>query len=312
LINDGIWRFLADIRPIHVRQTRNMFRAERIDCALHDRVFRLGIGGRMRTWRGILLTSGHGVIRLPEGEARLDGPALAWLRWGADRSLRVAAGGTGIQFAVTEDIVGGAIGTGAESPELRRTADAELIATLAPGGTDLDDARRIFSTIAAESASRASGATAMVEAQLRALLVLIWRSAMPSATPPRAGRAERVLQRFRLLLETHFRARWTVARYAAEIGLSADRLHAICSAELGRTPRDLIRDRTLHEARLMLENTTLGTEQVAEHLGFRDPAHFSRYFRDAAGLPPAAYRRSVLARAAGLPRTAEGDFADWP
>jgi AraC family transcriptional activator of pobA len=92
------------------------------------------------------------------------------------------------------------------------------------------------------------------------------------------------------LVERHFRDRWTVARYAAALGVSRDRLGDICRRIRGRSPSDLIAARVAGEARLLLANSTNSVEQIAALLGFHGAANFNRFFRRATGEPPGRYR----------------------
>jgi AraC family transcriptional activator of pobA len=52
----------------------------------------------------------------------------------------------------------------------------------------------------------------------------------------------------------------------------------------------LINQRLLLEAKRNLVYTTLTVYQVADSLGFSEPAYFSRFFKRATGLTPKAFR----------------------
>ncbi len=114
-----------------------------------------------------------------------------------------------------------------------------------------------------------------------------------------------------MLLEANFKAQWPVARYATHIGISHDRLHSLCTRKLGRTPKALIAERVAREAALALERSTLSLEQLSFVLGFRDPAHFSHFFKRMTGVAPGAYRRTVRAGTGNRPASPT-NFADWP
>jgi AraC-like DNA-binding protein len=43
--------------------------------------------------------------------------------------------------------------------------------------------------------------------------------------------------------------------------------------------------------RLAKERRSVG--EIAEELGYSDPAHFTRFFRRRAGVPPSAYREEI-------------------
>jgi AraC-like DNA-binding protein len=46
----------------------------------------------------------------------------------------------------------------------------------------------------------------------------------------------------------------------------------------------------------MLLGTDLSITEIADRLGFDDPAHIARYFRKATGTTPTAYRRKHARR----------------
>lgn len=61
--------------------------------------------------------------------------------------------------------------------------------------------------------------------------------------------------------------------------------------ETGRTPADYAMDLRIREACLRLRYSEASIDEVAEALGFADRHHFSRVFKQRAGLSPAAWRR---------------------
>src|SRR5262245_39369162 len=110
-----------------------------------------------------------------------------------------------------------------------------------------------------------------------------------------------------------FRDHLAVQRYAEALGVSSDRLHAMCTRVLGRSPRVLIQQRILHEAVTRLERSAISIKQLAFVLGFKDTAYFNRFFRRQLGIPPGRYRRDICRRdAAQRFRPLSFAFADWP
>jgi AraC-like DNA-binding protein len=110
----------------------------------------------------------------------------------------------------------------------------------------------------------------------------------------------------------NFRSHWTVQQYAAALGISADRLHAICSSGIGKPPKALISERLAQEAAARLERSSLTIQQLGHSLGFSDPAHFSHFFRKMMGMPPNSYRRAVADAKYGVANAPPRNFADWP
>ena len=288
-------------------------RADPIQCALHDRVLGLGATPGERYWRSILLTSGEGTI-LHKGETySLHAPSLAWIPWGDDHVFKIKAGCVGYQFAIGDQVLANAIGHNPESADLRYLMDRRVVAPLHEAPETVRDAENAFDLIVRETHNPRSGSWTMVQAQVRAILVFLWRmSGADDLTQQAQGQPLRILQHFRQLLEAHFRDRWSVHMYADTIGISPDRLHDICRRELDRSPLQLVHERAIHEARLRLERSSQTVEQVASSLGFRDVGHFSRFFKSKVALPPGAYRDRAARAAADGAEIHPSNYSDWP
>lgn len=288
-------------------------RAEPIHCALHDRVLGLGTAAGERYWRAILLTSGEGAILQGDGVQALNAPCLAWIPWSDDQTLRVHAGGVGYQFSIGDQVLANAIGHNPESADLRYFLDRRVVSPLGDAPETVADTEHAFDLIVRETHRPRTGSWTMVQAQVRAILVFLWRmSGAEDIALQTQGQSLRILRQFRQLVEAHFRDRWTIRGYADSIGISADRLHDSCRRELGRSPLQLVHERVIHEARLRLERSSQTVEQVAGSLGFRDVGHFSRFFRSKVGLPPGAYRDRAARSTADGADIQPNNYSDWP
>lgn len=78
---------------------------------------------------------------------------------------------------------------------------------------------------------------------------------------------------------------------AAAAGVSRFRLAHLLKATTGQTLLQHAKRLRMEEARRLLENTTLSCAEIATDLGFADQSHFTRQFREVAGITPARYRR---------------------
>lgn len=96
---------------------------------------------------------------------------------------------------------------------------------------------------------------------------------------------------FRALVEKNFRANWPLERYVEAIGTTPHLLSKAVRAAYGATPKALIEQRRLVEAKRLLLFTVRSVEDVGYEVGFRDPAYFSRVFRSATGQPPGLWRQ---------------------
>lgn len=280
---------------------------ERLVPALAPRDWVLDTAGRRGRAHFFLIGSGSAEVQVGPGRLELTAPACVWLPPGAAHLVRLRAGGTGHMVAAAEDFVARVIGASSEAPHLRDVADRLVHVPAERLGARLGALSQACTMIEQEIREPERGAFAMLSVQLGALLILVWRLGGQAAeTPGLRGTGSQIVQRFQHLVELHFREHWPVSRYARALGVTEDRLHAACTRGAGRGPLGLVHGRLVEEASVRLAQTGLSVEQIGFNLGFRDPAYFSRFFKQRAGLSPAAFRR-----AAQEARKVE-TFAAWP
>jgi AraC-like DNA-binding protein len=227
--------------------------------------------------------------------------------------LRVEAGATGCRGWVSDGMVAAAIGDQPESVALSSLVDRSFVLSLSDHDEQAAVIERCVRAAAAESRQPREASALLLSALLRIVFVSMLRVVGgDDAGQPGTGENAGLLQRFRQLVEMNFRSHWTVAQYARALGISADRLHAICTGGIGKSPKALVSERLAHEAALRLERSPLTIQQLGHSLGFNDPAHFSSFFRRMTGSPPGRYRKAAaLSRLEGRNPPATS-FADWP
>lgn len=289
------------------------FRAARVDCALQERTIGAGAAFARGRWFAFYLAGGEAVARTVAGDFELSGPALQWGPLEGDTRLSIAAGSVGHYLFMTDRVFDDAIGIVAEAAELRRLAQRHVVTSLdraSPGVADLD---LLFERIAAEASQTRFGSEIAISAYVRLLLLMLWRGHRREGAVPglSAGPGGREINRFRGLVESHFRARWTARRYAEALGMSYDRLHDLCVRSVGRPPAQLIRERCFHEAQILLQRTSLSAERISAMLGFTSASHFNHFFRSMAEETPGAFRKRISGRTDAPSDMAPG-FSDWP
>ena len=75
------------------------------------------------------------------------------------------------------------------------------------------------------------------------------------------------------------------------MGITARRLQQAVAESVGKTPKQLIDDRLLLEAKRLLVYTNHSIKEIGFQLGFEEPTNFSRFFRKQAGHSPAEFRK---------------------
>nr|WP_246415981.1 AraC family transcriptional regulator [Nocardioides luti] len=96
-------------------------------------------------------------------------------------------------------------------------------------------------------------------------------------------------------VERHFRSERDVTAYAARLGYSTRTLARATRAATGQSPKELVDERVMLEARRLLAHGELGIGRIAEHLGFGEASNFTKFFRQRAGALPSEVRRSFRA-----------------
>ena len=165
--------------------------------------------------------------------------------------------------------------------------------------------------LARELRTPGRGSTTMITSHVLLLCLHLWRaSALDNASSGATQRGDgpRIVGNFLQLVELHYRDGWPIARYAAALGVTDDRLHAHCKRERGHSPRAIVHDRLVREACARLQQLDLPVEQIGYGLGFRDPGYFNRFFRKYLGVSPGAYRRNMRLEQARL----DPAYAAWP
>jgi len=292
--------------------------AEIIRCGLQDRT----IGGLMnrpdKSSQVLLLQGGSMRLRHDEPggasfEREYHAPALIWLPWKPAPRILARAGTVGAHLVLGERTVANAIGHRPEAADMRQMSALMVHLSLSEHPELLNDVARAIDLVLREASHAAPGMETVIEAQVRVLLVHLWRhAALPDELRTASPSAAQILQQFRQLLETHFRDRWSAGAYAGALGMSSDRLHDICTRTLGKPPLQLIHERLAHEAQLLLERSSQTVDQIALFLGFRSAAQFNKFFKSRFGQPPGIWRRKAQSRTTAQTDMASRSYADWP
>lgn len=299
-------------------QTDSHFFFDRLKSGLQDRIVVAPRAATNRWWQIIHVQSGAAKILRPGMEAlqeadTMEAPALVCLPDNAQRQVKLLAGSSGVQLALDGPGMANVLGNRPEAVELRVMLRDMVALSLDAHPEQGMQVAQAVNTIGIEAHRRAPGHLVMIEAQLRCLLIQLWRHSYNAADVPREYRPrDSVLWRFRQLVEINFRSRWRVSDYANALGTTPDRLHNLATQSLTRTPQQLIHERTQREAKALLTRSNMTLDQIAAYLGFKTSAQFSAFFRKLEGIPPGRYRLEHSARQAEPAVAQTAGFPDWP
>lgn len=231
----------------------------------------------------LMVREGHAAITLDGHEQGLEGPCRVIASPGTVHGFRFRQGTSGFVLTLSADFAARA--TGPDDP---------LLGALAQGGmAEMDpqaSARAFWLAgemlgLQQEWQERDPLFLALAEALVRTLV-------RPGGEGDIGALADRRLNRFRQLVELHYREHRSLDFYAGALGMTRRTLSRLTSARLGCAPIEVVHRRLALEARRMLRYTAASAAQVAAELGFDDPSYFSRFYLRLTGKRPAEDRRA--------------------
>lgn len=98
---------------------------------------------------------------------------------------------------------------------------------------------------------------------------------------------------FKHKVEENFRHEKNIAFYTDLLHISIRRLQLATSATFQKTPKEIIHDRVLLEAKRMLTYDKLLIKEVAHNLGFEEPTNFVKFFKLKVGLTPNQFKLQI-------------------
>lgn len=104
-------------------------------------------------------------------------------------------------------------------------------------------------------------------------------------------------RRFTQLVREHYSFAIPMEFYATNLSITTGHLNRVCKSITGSSPKAIIIDYFIAEAKRMLQQPKLSIAEIAYALGFDDPGYFTRLFRQKTGQTPKAYRNQALGRA---------------
>lgn len=161
---------------------------------------------------------------------------------------------------------------------------------------------RLFGLLKREVEGRQEGSAAGIEALTRLILIAICRL-VDSEGAATGGRRHELaaLRRFHELVEREFARHWPLARYAGALNMTEARLTDLCNRLAARSPKRIVHDRLLLEARRFLAFSRLPVNEIAHALGFEDVGYFCRFFKRRQGATPSGYRVSLAENPGKVP-----------
>ncbi|MFV2001574.1 MAG: AraC family transcriptional regulator [Paracoccaceae bacterium] len=292
-------------RAIHAHAS-----ATALPATLFERTFQPHQGAHGGFVHIFILLGGTASVTLDTTGQQLSETAIVILPARAPCTIGLAAGASALMLGASPELLLDALGNDAESVLLRIFVERHAIVSDI-NEHDLTSITMLARGIIEELGDTGRGSRMALSAYLRLILMKAWRLGGGEAVRERSlGEVTSILQRFRQLVEIHFRERWQIGRYADALGITQDRLHAICCRSLGRAPLLLLHERIIHEASLRLERSSSTIQEISDSLGFSDPTYFSHFFKRRTGQAPGVFRQAHRQQLGQQDVTL--GYHDWP
>lgn len=106
-------------------------------------------------------------------------------------------------------------------------------------------------------------------------------------------RSMKIAGEFKRFVEKNFVSIREVGQYATMLHITPKHLAEVVKEHTGKSPKELINDMLLLEAKVLLGSTDQTITEIAHRLQFGDQSHFCHFFKQHTGLSPQAFRKKL-------------------
>ncbi len=273
----GAGHFQVHLEPLHTRSERHRWE---IDLHRHLTSFQI-----------FAIDSGDGDAWFEGAYNRFKAPVIIFVPPGAIHGLRFSATSSGqVLTALAEHL-----DTAAANE--KSLADFFSVPKILPQALHRESREKLsglFDGIGSELTSAAPASSASASAHLIIALIEIFRqqpAQKPGTNDMSADRDTARITALQALISRHFREHRPASFYARQFGLTPNHLNRIARERTGMSVRRMAEERLITEAKRRLAGTNSTVIEIAEVLGFSDPAYFNRHFRRHTGMPPGQFRQ---------------------
>ena len=117
--------------------------------------------------------------------------------------------------------------------------------------------------------------------------------------PRRESDAAALAESVRIYLQENYDRTVDFSALADSLAVSAPYLSKLFHEQTGYSPSRYLTDIRMRQAKKLLMDTGLTVREIAARVGYPDPFHFSRSFKNAVGVSPAQFREERTAAGGG-------------
>jgi AraC family transcriptional activator of pobA len=153
---------------------------------------------------------------------------------------------------------------------------------------------QLFEEIIKESGNRGAHGADMIRVLMLQLFILIGRLDKDVGSQRPAPYNQTLLKNLKKLIDANYTRLKLPKDYADLLYITPNHLNAVCKDLLGMQAGEVIRNRTLLEAKRLLTNPQLNIAGIAFELNFSDNSYFTKFFKKAEGITPEEFRKKIL------------------
>lgn len=133
----------------------------------------------------------------------------------------------------------------------------------------------------------------ITQSLLHILLAQVQRCVDTEAEQPVSKKYLVLFKQFKNLLDTHFTENRTTSFFAAQLHITAHHLNLITKKVTGKTASEVIRARSMLEAKRLLTFSDHTVSEIAAQLNYFDSSYFAKLFKAETQRTPAAFKNEM-------------------
>lgn len=136
----------------------------------------------------------------------------------------------------------------------------------------------------------------MLQMLLKQLVIIITRLAKEQYINQKIFENDKfdLIRQYNVLVDKNYKKEHQVQFYAGLLNRSPKTLNHLFAQYNYRPPSQIIQDRIINEAKRLLYYTDRSAKEIAYELGFAEPAHFSRFFKNATNQSTSDFKKNTL------------------
>lgn len=175
------------------------------------------------------------------------------------------------------------------NPEIKRLiTDLSAFTTLKPTDPMI---QKLFELLHQERFSGESLQNTIAQGLLMSLLAKLLQSQNQQTN---VARSNSPFQEFLDLLEKDGNLKNNVSYYANALHTTPQNLNAICRKATGQSCSEIIGEHIIDESKRMLLYSDVTISEMATVFDFKDNSHFTKYFKNKAGVTPSNFRKGAI------------------